>query len=145
MDDGGIPISTTTAPYPGVTANKTFTLGATLPDIDDCFIVDPAKASSTLMDNRSEPLVSLVKAYHPESKIHLEVLSTDPAFQFYTGKHIEVPAVDDLPARGSRAGFCVEPSRYVNAINVDEWKGQVLLKKGQLYGSRTVYRGWSDE
>jgi len=38
----------------------------------------------------------------------------------------------------------VEPSRYVNAINVPEWRNQVVLKKGQVYGAQIVYRGWED-
>lgn len=145
VDDGGIPTSASTASYPGVTANKTFNLGATEPDIDDCFIVDPSTASSIPLDTRSSPLTKLVTAYHPATKNHLEVLSTEPAFQFYTGKYIDVPEVDGVKARGARAGFCVEPSRYVNAVNVDEWRGQVVLRKGEVYGSRVVYRGWSDE
>ncbi|KAF8852730.1 putative bifunctional protein gal10 [Acephala macrosclerotiorum] len=145
VDGGGIPTSASTASYPEVIANKTFTLGATLPDIDDCFILNPSTASSIPLDTRSSPLKSLVKAFHPDSKIHLEVLSTEPAFQFYTGKYIEVPEVEGVKARGARSGFCVEPSRYVNAINVPEWRGQVVLKKGEVYGSRVVYRGWSDE
>ena len=140
----GIPTSASTASFPGVTANKLFTLGPVEPDIDDCFVVDPSKASSIPLDTRSSPLTKLVAAYHPESKIHLEVLSTEPAFQFYTGKYIDVPAVDGVPARGPRAGFCVEPSRFVNAINVPEWRNQVLLKKGEVYGSRVVYKGWCD-
>jgi len=72
------------------------------------------------------------------------VYSTEPAFQFYTGKYIDVPEVPGAPARGKRSGFCVEPSRYVNAINVEEWKNQVLLKKGEKYGSRIVYRAWRE-
>ena len=50
-----------------------------------------------------------------------------------------------MAARKPRSGFCVEPSRYVNAVNVPEWKGQVILKKGEVYGSRIVYRGCSDQ
>lgn len=78
----------------------------------------------------------------------MEVHATDPAFQFYTGKYIDVPAAKtedgtEVPARGARSGFCVEPSRFVNAVNVPEWKDQVLLKKGEVYGSRIVYKGWS--
>lgn len=103
------------------------------------------KDASALLDTRSSKLNTLVTAYHPDTKIHLEVLSTEPAFQFYTGKYINVPKVQNVEARGARSGFCVEPSRFVNAINVPEWKGQVLLKKGEVYGSRIVYRGWSDE
>ena len=94
------------------------------------------------IDTRSLPLQKLAAFYHPERKIHLEVHSTEPAFQFYTGKYIDVPAVGDLPARRARSGFCVEPSRYVNAINVPEYKPMMVLKKGEKYGAKIVYRGW---
>jgi len=140
VDEFGIPTGTL-APYEGVVADQKFVLGPQKPDIDDCFVFN---TPSIPIDTRSEKLKVLVTAYHPESKIHLQVLSTDPAFQFYTGKYINVPEVEGIPARGARSGFCVEPSRFVNAPNMKEWKNQVLLKKGQVYGSRTVYRGWSD-
>ena len=143
VDDGGIPTGGPTS-YPGVSANREFTLGLTEPDIDDCFIVDPSLASKISLDTRSSPLTKLVTAFHPTTGIHFEVLSTEPAFQFYTGKYIDVPAVENVEKRGARSGFCVEPSRYVNAVNVDEWREQVVLKKGEVYGSRIVYRGWSD-
>lgn len=142
VDDGGIPTGGP-APYKGIEANKSFVLGPKEPDVDDCFVFTEPP-SSIPIDTRSEPLKKLLAGYHPSTGIHLEILSTEPAFQFYTGKYIDVPAVGGLPARGPRSGFCVEPSRYVNAPNVEEWKGMVVLKKGQVYGSRTVYRGWSD-
>lgn len=96
------------------------------------------------LDTRAEPLGKLVAAYHPDSRIHLEVYSTEPAFQFYTGKYIDVPSVGGMPARGPRAGFCVEPSRWVNAINEDGWKSQVVLKKGEKFGARIVYKAWKE-
>jgi aldose 1-epimerase len=88
-------------------------------------------------------LQKVASFYHPESKIHLEISTTEPAFQFYTGKYIDVPAVDGLAARSARSGFCVEPSRYVNAINVPEYKPMMVLKKGDKYGCKIVYKGWS--
>ncbi|PSR88709.1 galactose mutarotase-like domain-containing protein [Coniella lustricola] len=144
VDSNGIPTSGP-APYSKFSGghDKPFTLGATEPDVDDCFVANP-DPKSVPIDTRSEPLAKLVAAYHPESKIHLEVLSTEPAFQFYTGKYIDIPAVGGLPARGARAGFCVEPSRWVNAVNEPEWKSQVLLKKGETYGARIVYKAWKD-
>ncbi|KAI1274222.1 galactose mutarotase-like domain-containing protein [Xylaria sp. FL0933] len=144
VDDGGIPTGGPTT-FTKVATNEQFTLGAQEPDIDDCFVVDPsASPASVPIDTRSRPLVALVKAHHPESKIHLEVHSTEPAFQYYTGKYIDVPAVDGVPARGPRSGFCVEPSRFVNACNVEEWKSQVLLKKGEKYGCRILYKAWKE-
>ncbi|ROV88853.1 hypothetical protein VMCG_10173 [Cytospora schulzeri] len=145
LDATGIPSTTKPTPYSKFEAKKPFTLGAEEPDVDDCFIVnEAADPSSVGLDTRSSPLTRLVAAYHPESKIHLEVYSTEPAFQFYTGKYIDVPAVGGYPARGSRSGFCVEPSRYVNALNVPEWKNMTLLKKGETYGCRIVYKAWKE-
>ncbi|KAI0886743.1 aldose 1-epimerase [Annulohypoxylon maeteangense] len=144
LSEWGIPTSGPTA-YTKVATTTPFTLGAEGPDFDDCFIVDPSKSPSSVpVDTRALPLTKLVSAHHPERKIHLEVLSTEPAFQFYTGKWIDVPAVGGAPARGSRSGFCVEPSRFVNAINVDDWRSQMLLKKGEKYGARIVYKAWKE-
>lgn len=142
VDEWGIPTGGP-KPYSKVEGGKAFVLGAEEPDIDDCFVVNE-KPGTVSIDTRGLPLTKLVTAYHPESKIHLEVYSTEPAFQFYTGKYIDVPEVQGAPARGKRSGFCVEPSRYVNACNVDEWKNQMLLKKGEKYGCRIVYRAWKE-
>ncbi|KAI1103002.1 aldose 1-epimerase [Jackrogersella minutella] len=144
LSEWGIPTTGPTA-YSKVATTTPFTLGAEGPDFDDCFIVDPSSSPSSVpIDTRTLPLTKLVSAHHPESKIHLDVLSTEPAFQFYTGKWIDVPAVGGAPARGPRSGFCVEPSRFVNAINVDDWKSQMLLKKGEKYGARIVYKAWKE-
>ncbi|KAK4099113.1 galactose mutarotase-like protein [Parathielavia hyrcaniae] len=142
LDSGGIPTSGP-KPFSTVEPNKPFTLGAQEPDFDDCFIVNEAP-SSVPMDTRAQPLSKHVSAHHPESKVHLEVLSTEPAFQFYTGKWINVPEVPGAPARKARSGFCVEPSRWVNACNEDEWKSQMVLKKGEKYGCRIVFRAWKE-
>lgn len=144
VDDGGIPTGGPTT-FPGVATSSPFTLGPEEPEIDDCFVVDPAESPSGVpIDTRSRSLTRYVTAHHPGSKVHLEVLGTEPAFQFYLGKYIDVPAVEGAGARGKRSAFCVEPSRYVNACNVDEWKNQMLLKKGEKYGARIVYRGWKE-
>lgn len=118
-----------------------FELGTAENEVDDCFLVetDPSKVP---LDTRSQALQLLGEFSHPSTNLHLEVYSTEPAFQFYTGNFIDVPPVNGLPARGKYAGFCVEPSRYVNAPNVPEWRHMAVLKKGQVYGSKIVYKAW---
>jgi aldose 1-epimerase len=140
LDSTGIPTGHITS-YPGITPNQPFTLGLTDPDIDDCFIVNP-DPSSVPLDTRPLPLHLLGSFSHPLTSVHLQVFSTEPAFQFYTGKYIDVPATESSPARPPRSGFCVEPSRYVNAPNVGEWRGMCLVKRGEVWGSRTVYKAW---
>lgn len=142
VDDGAIPIGNP-EPYPGITAKTPFTLGVTEPAVDHCFITNP-DPTSVPIDTRDLPLGLNITAHHPKTGIHLEVLSTEPAFQFYTGEFIDVPAVDGAPARVKRAAFCCEPSRWVNACNVPEWRSQMQLKKGETYGARIVYKAWAD-
>ena len=119
-------------------AKQEFVLGQSEPDFDNCFVLND-KPSTVPLDSRSLPLQTAASFHHPLTNLHLEVQTTEPAFQFYTGKYIDTPAVGEAPARASRAGFAVEPARYTNAINVDQWRGMVLLRRGEAYGSRMVY------
>lgn len=98
-------------------------------------------SSSIPIDTRIGELKRLV-ALKSKDGVNLEVYSTEPAFQFYTGRHINVPASDHGPARAARSGLCVEPSRYIDAVGRPDWKSQVILKQGQKYGSLTRYVAW---
>lgn len=142
VDDTSVPTGAIEA-YPGIPVNEEFTFGPKEPDPDHCFIMNTDPASIPL-DTRKSPMQKLCKFYHPDTKIHLEALSTEPAFQFYAGRFVDVPEMDNMPARGPRSGMCLEASRYVNAINDDRWKHMVVLRKGQTFGSRTIYRAWKD-
>ena len=141
-DSSDIPTGEITS-FPSITAGKSFVLGPVEPKIDHCFVMNPDPKSIPI-DTRSLPMKKLVTTSHPNTRLHFEALSTEPAFQFYTGEYMNVPAVEGAAARGKRAGFCVEASRYINAVNVEAWKGMVTLKKGEKWGSRTIYRGWKD-
>lgn len=149
VTDTCIPLDETSIPYghvgpfTKVKVAEPFILGTPETEVDDCFLIEP-DASKVPLDTRNQGVKLLGEFSHPDSKLHLEVYSTEPAFQFYTGNFIDVPAVNGLPARGKYAGFCVEPSRYVNAPNVPEWRHMAVLKKGQIYGSKIVYKAWKE-
>lgn len=127
--------------FPGVEANKPIVLGAKEPEFDHAFVVD-SDTTNIPLDTRKGALRKLAGFSHPKTQLHIDFFSTEPAFQFYTGEHINAAAHGDTPARGPRAGFCIEPSRYINAINVPEWRNQVLLKRGDIWGAKTVYKAW---
>ncbi|PLB51726.1 putative mutarotase [Aspergillus steynii IBT 23096] len=141
LDKTGIPSGTIEAYPRGVT--EPFTIGPNLPAFDDVFVMDRDVASIRL-DTREQPLRLLAEFRHPGSHINLQVHSTEPAFQFYTGQGTDVPAVEGNPARKPFSGFCIEPSRFVNAINEPDWRHMVVLKKGEKYGSKVVYKAWKD-
>lgn len=141
LDSTGIPHGTIGKFPRDVT--KPFELNLTEPHIDDVFVMetDPSKVP---LDTRGLPLRQLAQFSHPVTKLHLEVHSTEPAFQFYTGKYIDVPETEGAPPHGEGAGFCVEPSRFVNAINEPAWRNMVTLKKGQIFGCKNVYKAWKE-
>ena len=144
LDATGIPLGSI-AKFPR-NVTEPFTLEDTSEEahIDDVFVMetDPSKIP---LDTRGLPLRELAQFYNAGTGLHLEVHSTEPAFQFYTGKYIDVPSVNGAPAHTEGAGFCVEPSRYVNAINEPGWRDMVLLKKGQIFGCKNVYKSWKSE
>ncbi|MCJ1236595.1 hypothetical protein MMC14_004576 [Varicellaria rhodocarpa] len=130
------------------TPNTPFTLTVSEPDPDDCFIMNP-NPSSVPIDTRSLPPKQLITMYHPNTGLHLVINSTEPAFQFYAGRFVDVPEVETsggvkVAARGKRCGICVEPSRYVNAAGREEWRGMCRLRKGEVFGARTIYQAWKD-
>ena len=129
-------------PFPGLPpAGIPFTFGASNPQVDHCLIMN-SEPKTVPLDTRNQPMKHLVSLSHPSTGVHLKVESTEPAFQFYTGDGMDVPAVGGAPHRISRSGVAIEPSRYVDAVSRPEWRGMCLLKKGALYGSKTRYTAW---
>ena len=86
---------------------------------DNCFIVDEECG----IDTRDKPLKQVFEATSSVTNNKLKISTTEPAFQFYTGDGVNTKGF------GKRCGFCVEPSRFINAINHKEWSNQVILKK----------------
>lgn len=97
---------------------------------DNCFVINKEGCS---IDTRSNKLVDIVEATHPSSAIKLTVSTTEPAFQFYTGDYTNI---DEFQ---SRSGFCIEAGRFIDAINHKNWSNQVILKKGETYGSKLKF------
>lgn len=107
--------------------DSTFTLNPSIVH-DDCYIFED---SPNQLDTRSLNLKKILTASIENHSLVVE--STDPSFQFYTGDYVNIEKF------GSRSGFCVEPGRFTNAINNKNWQNQVLLKKGDTYGSLMKY------
>lgn len=74
-------------------------------------------------------LGEMKKVARAEGKINLEVFTTQPGLQFYSGNF--------LP--NSRTGFALETQFYPNAINVKNFD-KPILKKGEKFSSKTIYK-----
>lgn len=73
----------------------------------------------------------------------MEVWSTEPAMQFYTGLLQQEPMAGG-PGKGGRAcfqqqGLCFEPQAYPNAPNCPAFRSAVYAP-GQSRAGTTVYR-----
>jgi aldose 1-epimerase len=109
------------------------TAAQTFAGYDDCFLLKPAPGQLTLC----------ARVYAPESGRVMDVLSTEPALQFYTG----VVAGQALAGGQGKLGrtylqqqsLCLEPQGYPNAPNVPTF-GTSVHEPGQARSGKTVYR-----
>lgn len=148
VDDTAIPTGAVEA-FPGIPEGEAFELGEEAPRIDHCMVLreadgracDPAAVG---VDTRAAEMRELVRMSAADTGITLVVESTERAFQCYTGDGNAVPAGDGWRAYGKRSGVAIEPSRWVNAVNVPEWEKQVRVKRGEVWGSRIRYTAWTE-
>jgi aldose 1-epimerase len=85
-------------------------------------------------------LLSSAFVYEPETGRTLEVLTTEPGVQFYTGNFLD----GSLRGKSGRAyefrgGFCFEPQHFPDSPNQSAFPS-TILRPGQKYISTTVYR-----
>jgi aldose 1-epimerase len=91
--------------------------------------------------NRSGNGLSLAARVHdPHSGRIMEVLTTQPGMQFYTGNHIhgEIRGKGGA-AYGVRGGFCCETQRFPDSPNQPQFPSSAL-KPGERYRETTEFR-----
>ena len=85
-------------------------------------------------------LAPAARVYEPTTGRVLEVLTTEPGLQFYTGNHLG----GSITGKGgwvykSRDAFCMEPQHYPDSPNHPEFPS-VVLKPGETYHNTIIYR-----
>ena len=79
----------------------------------------------------------------PKSGRVLEVYTTEPGLQFYTGNFLDGTNVGKGGAVYKQYnGFCLEPQKFPDSVNKPEWKekSNVVLKPGETYKQTTIYK-----
>ncbi len=69
----------------------------------------------------------------------MEIYTDLPGIQFYSGNYISQNTGKNGAAYSARCGMCFETQFFPDSINHAEFK-QCILKKGEEYNSRTVYK-----
>jgi aldose 1-epimerase len=81
----------------------------------------------------------VARVYEPTTGRVMEVSSTKPGAQFYTGNHLNGLSGKDGRVYRSRDAFCIEPGHYLDAPNKPHFPSAVL-RPGQTYHNTIVCR-----
>ncbi len=93
-----------------------------------------------VVDGPAGTLRRAARAWSEETGITLEVLTTMPGMQFYTGNFLApCPAGKGGVQYGNRWGFCLETQHFPNAPNCPAFPSP-RLGQGEIYRQKTVYR-----
>ncbi|UUZ70611.1 galactose mutarotase [Polaromonas sp. P2-4] len=105
---------------------------------DSCHLVKRSQSAETVAD-----MALCARASAPESGRVMEVWSTEPALQFYTGLLPQEPLAGGPGKSGhtylQQQGLCFEPQGYPNAPNCPVFPSAVI-QPGQSRRGKTVYR-----
>ncbi len=90
--------------------------------------------------NGADGLALAARAVEPTTGRTLDVLTTEPGIQFFTGNSLDGTAI----GKGGRAyhkhyGFCLETQHFPDSPNQPHFPS-TLLRPGQTYRTQTVFR-----
>jgi len=93
-----------------------------------------------LASGGAKGLTPAAEAYDPKSGRRLEVLTTEPGVQFYSGNFLDGSAKGKVnKAYGQRAAFCLETQHFPDSPNHPNFPS-TLLKPNSVFHSQTVFR-----
>ena len=106
-------------------------VGGTPGGYDHCYVLKKLPGGA--------PLTLAAKVVEPASGRVMEVYTTEPGVQLYTGNYLD----GTLKSRGAvyekRHGFCLEAQHFPDSINQPSFP-LTLLKPGETYAQTTVHK-----
>ena len=115
-------------------------IGARIDDNYDQLVLGHGYDHNFVINRKSEGLTLAARVYEPTSGRVLEVSTTQPAIQFYTGNFL------DGTIRGKqghvykrRYGFCLETQHFPDAPNHQNFPS-TTLKPGETFRQKTVFK-----
>lgn len=119
---------------------KPATIGARLNATDEQLRFGKGYDHNWIINKTSPGLAVAATVYEPDTGRVLEVSSTEPGLQFYSGNFLDGSVI----GKGGRVyafrnGFCMEPQHFPDSPNKNEFPS-VVLKPGQTYNNTIIYR-----
>jgi aldose 1-epimerase len=104
---------------------------------DDCFVIDAATNATALSGGK---LVQAAEVQEPVTGRTMEVWTTQPGVQLYTGNFLDGSFADfDGQPYRQHAGFCLETQHFADGPNRPEF-GVPMLVPGKEYRQATEFR-----
>lgn len=92
-----------------------------------------------LVKDESEPALA-ASVYEPDSERRLEVYTTQPGIQFYSGNFLDNLIAGKSGQRYShREGFCLETQHFPDSPNKSNFPSPIL-EPGSNYSQTTIYK-----
>jgi aldose 1-epimerase len=93
-----------------------------------------------LKKEKTGELSRAATAYDPSSGRFMEVFTTEPAMQFYTGNNLKGTLIGKSGKPYiSRSGFCFETQHFPDSPNKAQFPSTVL-RPGETFLSSTIYK-----
>jgi aldose 1-epimerase len=118
-------------------------LGARIDDDDEQLGVGAGYDHSFAIDGTAGDLRPAARVVEPASGRVLEISTTEPAIQLYSGNWLDVPRGKAGAIYRRRSGFCLETQHFPDSPNQPAFP-TVTLRKGGHYQSTTIYRFLAD-
>lgn len=116
------------------------TIGARINDGDEQIKLGGGYDHNFVLNGAAGQMKTAAEVYEPKTGRLMQVLTTEPGMQFYTGNFLD----GSVRGKGEkvyrkRYGFCMETQHYPDSPNHPEFPSTVL-KPGQKYTTATVYK-----
>jgi aldose 1-epimerase len=119
---------------------RPFEIGARINDQDEQLRFGNGYDHNFVLDGRMGTLRRAAEVYEPTSGRVLEVWTTEPGLQFYSGNFLTgEPAGKNGHTYPRRTAFCLETQHYPDSPNKPNFPSTVL-RPGQRFHSTTIYR-----
>ncbi len=93
-----------------------------------------------IVNKTDEKLTFAAKAISPKTGIVMEIHTTEPGIQLYTGNFMDGSFMAKNGHRYPfRSAFCLETQHYPDSIHQPDYPS-IVLHPGEIFESRTVYR-----
>ncbi|HQH61867.1 MAG TPA: aldose epimerase family protein [Candidatus Saccharicenans sp.] len=92
-----------------------------------------------VLDNKGE-LAVVARVFEPDSGRKLELLTTEPGLQFYSGNFLDGTIRGKAgKTYGPRSAFCLESQHFPDSPNQPHFPS-TILRPGEVFRSRTIFR-----